>query len=101
MLIIAMLFVTIITEAAKPLYQIGYPKPGMYIEQLREAKITKRTFQIEVKFEKVCLKEDANTIQETVKQMEKFCKNATKILEKTHCSALTHSYTFQRKKRNK
>ncbi|EFA13021.1 hypothetical protein TcasGA2_TC011487 [Tribolium castaneum] len=41
--IIALLFITTLTDAAKPLFKVQYPKPGIYIEHLGEAKINRGT----------------------------------------------------------
>ncbi|EFA12472.1 hypothetical protein TcasGA2_TC016141 [Tribolium castaneum] len=67
-LIIALLFITRLTDAARPLYKVQYPKPGMYNEHLGEAKINRETFRIEVKFEKSRLEEHANTIRKACKK---------------------------------
>ncbi|XP_044270613.1 uncharacterized protein LOC123015154 [Tribolium madens] len=90
---IAILFLTTIGKSAASsttsLYHVEYPQPGFFIEHIGHATIERGTFRIEVKFQKFKIKNDTETVQKIIQNMESFCNQTLEFAaDNIDCSPL-------------
>lgn len=86
--VVAILFILSLVNSAKAQYKIEYPKPGLYIEHIGQAKIERGIFRIDIKLNKSDISYHIKNIKNVTAQIQNVCQNVAEISEKTECNTL-------------